>query len=226
MELPEHSTLQFLITNGYWIAVPIMIVEGPIATMVMAFFASFGYFNPIVVFIFSFLADMVSDFAFYAIGRFSGEGFVSRFGKYFKLSPRMFEVVQSFYERHGGKSIFLAKILVGVVPPVFIVAGYSRMKLKRFAAFAAIGGIIWSARLVCLGYFFGTQFSGEFRNIAELLTGAGLVMLIILAVFIVYRFYIHKLIERKLKLVFANGRNGNGNNTHVPIQSGQDDTPR
>lgn len=226
MELPDHSTLQFLITHGYWIAIPVMIVEGPIATMVMSFFASFGYFNPIVVFICSFLADMVSDTAFYMIGRFGGEKFVGHFGKYFKLSPKTFEIVRNFYEHHGGKSIFLAKILVGVVPPVFIVAGYSRMKLKKFYTFAALGGLIWSSVLVSLGYFFGSQFEGEFVNIGKFLTSAGLVMVALLALFIVYRFYLHTIIERKLKLVFANGKeNNNGNHAHIEEQSGPD-TPR
>jgi len=206
MELPDNSALQFLITNGYWIAVPVMIVEGPIATMVMAFFASFGYFNPFVVFMFSFLADMVSDGVFYLIGRAGGGSFVRHFGKFFKLSPRMFEAVRNFYEKHGGKSIFLAKILVGVVPPIFIVAGYSRMNIKRFYTFAALGGIIWSGVLVSLGYFFGSQFAGEFGNISELMTGIGLVMVGLLALFIVYRFYLHNIIEKRLKIFLKNGR--------------------
>ena len=205
MDLPENSILQFLILNGYWFAVPIMIVEGPIATIVLAFFASFGYFNPFVVLAVGFTADMISDGVFYAIGYYNGNWVIKRFGKYFKLNEKTFEVVRRFYDKHGGKSVFFAKILSGVVPPIFIVAGYSRMQLRRFYKFAAMGGIIWSSGLVTLGYFFGSQFQGSFGNVARLLTRTGLISVAILALVVVYKFYLHKLLERKLKLVFSNG---------------------
>lgn len=221
MNLPDNSFLQFLIHYGYWIAVPVMIVEGPIATIVMSFFASFGYFNPLVVLTFSFLADLTSDSVFYAIGRYNGDWFVRRFGKYLKLSEKTFGAVQGFYDRHGGKSIFLAKILSGLVPPVFIVAGYSRMKLKKFYGSAALGGLLWSTGLVALGYFFGARLQGDFANIGELFTEAGLAMFGLLALFFVYRYYLHTIIERKLKIILTNGNKQSKKNTEQEV-SGQD----
>lgn len=206
MQLPDNSLLQFLIQNGYWFAVPIMIVEGPIATVIMAFFASFGYFNPFVVLFFGFLSDMISDSVFYAIGYYNGNWVVRKFGKYFKLSEKTFDAVNHFYKHHGGKSVFLAKIMSGVVPPIFIVAGYSRMSLRRFYLFAAMGGIIWSSLMVSLGYFFGSQFEGQFENVASLLTRTGVIMVSLLAFFVVYRFYLHKILERRFKFVFNNNR--------------------
>ena len=187
-----------------------MIVEGPIVTIVLAFFASFGYFNPWIVFTLSFLADMVSDSLFYAIGYYNGEWFLRRFGRYLKLNERTMAVVRKFYREHGGKSVFLAKVMTGVVPPIFIVAGFSRMNLKKFYLFAALGGLLWSGGLVALGYFFGAQFEGSFANIAQLLTRTGLVMVGLLTLFIIYKAYLHKLIERKLRLVLNNGRHLNG----------------
>jgi len=225
MDLPDNTFLQFLIIYGYWFAVPIMIIEGPIATIVMSFFASFGYFNPFVVLTFSFFADMISDTVFYAIGRINGDGFVRRFGKYFKLSERTFLYLQDFFGKHGGKSIFLAKILFGIVPPVFITAGYSRMNLKKFYFFSSLGGILWSSSMVALGYFFGFQFAGEFGNIGELFTNAGLVMVGLLALFIVYRFYLHKIVASKFKLLLKPvGKNNNNENLQAQAATKENKT--
>ena len=208
MNLPDSPTLQFLIQNGYWIAVPIMIIEGPIVTLVMAFFASFGYFNPFVVLFFSFMADLVSDSVFYAIGHYNGSWFTRRFGHFFKLNDNTYRIVQNFFDKHGGKSIFFAKILSGVVPPIFIVAGYSRLPLKKFYTFAALGGILWSSGLVSLGYFFGSRLEGDFSNVTRLITGTGLILVFILVFFMVYKFYLHKFLEKKWKLAFSNRNDG------------------
>ncbi|MEK9181023.1 MAG: DedA family protein [Patescibacteria group bacterium] len=202
--LPDNATLQFLILHGYWIAVPIMIVEGPIATVVMAFFASFGFFNPFFVLLAGFSSDMVSDSVFYYIGQFFGQRFIRRFGRYFGLSEKNYHHIKNFYDSHGGKSVFLAKILTGVVPPVFIVAGYSRMNLKKFYAFSALGGIIWSGGLVALGYYFGSQLAGDFRNVGRLFGVSGFALFGLLALFVIYRFYLRKIIERRLHLI-SNG---------------------
>ena len=207
MNLPDSPTLQFLIQNGYWIAVPIMIIEGPIATIIMAFFASFGFFDPFVILFFSFVSDLVSDSIFYAIGYYNGSWFTRKFGKYFRLNERTSTVIQEFFHKHGGKSIFLAKILSGVVPPIFVVAGYSRMSLKKFYIFASIGGLFWSSMMVVLGFFFGSRLEGDFSNVTRLITGTGLVLALILVFLIVYKFYLHKIVEKKWKLVFSNGNN-------------------
>ena len=205
MELPDSPILQFLIQNGYWIAVPIMIIEGPIATIIMAFFASFGFFNPFVVFAFSLLADLISDTVFYAIGYYNGSWFTKKFGKYFKLNERTFKTVQNFFDEHGGKSLFIAKILSGVVPPMFIVAGFSRVKLKKFYTFSALGGLLWSGAMVALGYFFGAQLEGDFANVTKLITGGGGILAFLLIFFFVYKVYLHKILEKHWNLVLSNG---------------------
>lgn len=200
--LPANALAQFLILHGYWFAVPIMIVEGPVVTVAMGFFASFGYFNPFVVFLLGFFSDLISDTAFYLLGFLNGQKVINRFGRLLRFNDRTAESVKQFYDRHGGKSVFIAKILTGIVPPVFIVAGYSRMNLKKFYSFAAAGGVIWSGGLVALGYFFGSQFEGHFSNIGRIFGITGIVLLGVLILFFVYRFYLHKLIERRLKIFF------------------------
>lgn len=198
--LPDNPTLQFLILHGYWFAVPIMIIEGPIITIVMSFFASFGYFNPFAIFVLSVLSDAVSDSFFYVLGYFGGEPLISRFGKYFKLTPQVLVKVEKFFERHGGKTVFFAKVTTGLVAPVIITAGFIKMNLRKFYYFDFLGGIIWSGGLVALGYYFGRQFKGDFRNIALVFRSTGIIFFCLLLLFFIYRFYLHKIVERRFKL--------------------------
>ncbi|MCL5435525.1 MAG: hypothetical protein M1275_00345, partial [Patescibacteria group bacterium] len=70
MTLPNSELVQFFLVYGYWIALPLMVVAGPFATITMAAIASFGYFNPIAVFVLGFSADLISDTIFYSLGYF------------------------------------------------------------------------------------------------------------------------------------------------------------
>lgn len=197
--IPDSQFFQFFITYGYFIALPLMVVGGPLATIAMAIVAAWGYFNPFVVFILGFAADLIADTMFYGLGHFFGANIINRFGRFVKLSPKTLPGIKEFYVHHGGKSIFFAKILTGLVPPIFIFAGYSKMPLKKFYGYAALGGVIWSAGLVGFGYYFGQQFQGDLGSAEIFFSGTRLVLLIVLGLLLFYKFYFHRVIERHLK---------------------------
>jgi membrane-associated protein len=62
---------------------------------------------------------------------------------------------QKFYERHGGKTIILARFMPAVRTFAPVVAGVGRMGYRRFAAFNVIGGASWVVSMTCLGFGLG-----------------------------------------------------------------------
>lgn len=196
----DSSVLDFLIAHGYWVAVPAMIIEGPIATMLMAFFASFGLFDIRAVFFLSLLADLVSDAAYYFLGYWRGLHVIAWAVKHLRIRPEIFESIGRYYQAHGGKTVFLAKILTGIVPPVFITAGIYRMSIKKMILFALPGGVIWSGGLVFFGHRFGSVVGGDFGGVGALLGQTGLVLLSLLLLLAFYRFVFADWLKRRLDL--------------------------
>jgi membrane-associated protein len=68
---------------------------------------------------------------------------------------------QKFYEKHGGKTIIIARFMPAVRTFAPVVAGVGRMGYRRFAAFNVIGGASWVVSMTFLGYFLGKIFDAK-----------------------------------------------------------------
>jgi Uncharacterized membrane-associated protein len=99
-------------------------------------------------------AAIIGDFVNYTIGKFFGEKLFSNpDSKIFKQS--YIEQTHQFYEKHGGKTIILARFVPIVRTFAPFVAGMGRMTYVHFASFNVIGGIVWVTLFMYAGYFFG-----------------------------------------------------------------------
>ncbi len=182
----DYDILEFLARNGYIFMFLLMIVEGPIVTMAAAFLASLGLFSlPFVLFI-SVFGDLVGDFLWYSIGRRWGLSFVRGPGKYIGITENTIQKMDRFFERHGGKTIFFVKSTTGLCLVTFVAAGVARMDLKKFFWYSLLGGFVWSATLVGLGYFFGVLYA----EIAQYISWAGwIVGILAILTFVVIGLY-------------------------------------
>jgi membrane-associated protein len=86
-----------------------------------------------------------------------------------------------FYERHGGKTIVLARFIPVVRTFAPFVAGVSRMSFAKFQLFNILGALIWVLGLVLLGYFFGNlPFVKQYMNVIVLIgIGAAVVPIVL-----------------------------------------------
>jgi membrane-associated protein len=99
------------------------------------------------------LAAVLGDTVNYWIGRMVGPRVFTGRNRFFKQEHLM--RTQRFYERHGGKTIVLARFLPIIRTFAPFVAGVARMNYVRFWIYNATGGLVWVLGFGLLGYFFG-----------------------------------------------------------------------
>lgn len=116
-------------------------------------FAALESFNIVILLLVLWLASFLGDTANYWIGHFFGQKMID--------SPRIpikkehIDKAQKFYEKHGGKAIFLARFVPIVRTTAPFVAGIGKMEYRKFLHYNILGGFVWVFGFTLLGYFFG-----------------------------------------------------------------------
>ena len=104
------------------------------------------------------LSCVLGDSTSFFVGRRLGRGFLLRHGPKVRLDEPRLARVESYFERHGGKTILIGRFvgLVRAVAP--FVAGSSGLAYSRFVPFSVIGCGLWAALFTILGYLFYRSF--------------------------------------------------------------------
>jgi membrane-associated protein len=117
-------------------------------------FAAKGLLNPMVLFVSLSLAAVVGDSVNYWVGHYVGERAYT--GEVKWLKKEYLDRTHAFFQKHGGKTIFLARFVPIVRTFAPFVAGVGEMDYKYFFSYNVFGGIVWVAVCLSAGYFFGT----------------------------------------------------------------------
>lgn len=111
------------------------------------------------------VAAVVGDNVGYSIGRRTGPRlFRKKDGVVFR--QEYIQKAEAFYEKHGGKTIILARFVPIVRTFAPLVAGVGKMPRKRFFLFNVVGGLLWGGGVTLLGYWLGSSIPGLDKYIA------------------------------------------------------------
>jgi membrane-associated protein len=118
------------------------------------FLASQGYVSLPVLLVGTFIAAVAGDNVGYVFGKRMGPKLFNKEQSVF-FNKEHIARAQAFYEKHGGKTIILARFMPIIRTFAPIVAGIGTMNYRTFLAFNLIGGFIWTWSMLWMGYGLG-----------------------------------------------------------------------
>lgn len=192
------SVSHLLVTYGYVFLFALVAVEsfgvplpGETALVTAAAYAATGRMNILLVVAAAAAGAIAGDNGGYWLGRKGGIALVRRYGRHVGLDQAKLDRARGFFERHGPKTIFLARFIALLRSWAAALAGVACMPYGTFTVYNALGGITWAALFGALGYLFG-------RNLPKLERYAGqatlaVVLLAALAVglWLAWRWFVH-----------------------------------
>lgn len=107
------------------------------------------------IFLSALLGSLLGAFINYYLAYFVGRTFLLNYGRYFFISQEALIKMESFFQKYGAISTFTGRLIPGIRQLISIPAGLSRMDLRVFSLYTALGAGIWSIILITLGYILG-----------------------------------------------------------------------
>ena len=140
-----------------------VLVPGETVLIAAAFYAGYGKLNIIWVIVIGVFAATLGDNVGFTIGHFGGYPLAERYGRYIFLTKERLTKAETYFNRHGGKIVAVARFIDGLRQLNGIIAGISEMKWLKFLVFNLIGATIWVSFWSLIGYYGGSHVSTFLR---------------------------------------------------------------
>jgi undecaprenyl-diphosphatase len=149
---PAAYALLFVLVGGESTGVPL---PGETALIAAALLARSGHLNIVAVLVVASAGAIVGDNLAFALSRRYGRSLLlkGRLGRGHR--ERALDKAEGFFERHGGKAVFLGRWFSGLRIATAWVAGASGMSWARFLVWNAAGGIFWACTVGLVAYLAG-----------------------------------------------------------------------
>lgn len=190
------NTIQTLLTNptaflggelgpwSYLLLMALVLIEGPIATLLGAFAASAGLMRPGLVFVSAATANLTADTMWYSVGYLGKTDWLVKYGRVIRLRQVHIDLLKEQVRAHASRILLIGKLTLSFAVPVLIAAGMARVPWRRFFPVVALGELFWTGTLVAGGFFLresikqweiGLQLAGALGAIAFVLLGVAFI---------------------------------------------------
>ena len=123
-------------------------------------------------------AAIFGDNIGFLIGRRGGRALLERFGSKIGLTPDRLVEFDRFFDKHGAKTVFIARFVTGLRVFGAVLAGASDLPWGRFLLYNATGAVAWATTFGAVGYFLAYSW----ETLEEWIGRSGLVLLAAVAI--------------------------------------------
>lgn len=149
--------VSLLLVWRYAIYFPLMVIEGPIVTIIAGFLTSLGYFSFALVYLVSVAGDLGGDILYYLIGRIGGGKILTR-EKFLGIKKEQWQGLENHFNRHSGKTLLFGKLTHSIGAPILVAAGLAKVPFRKFIWYNFIGTLPKSLAFLLIGFYFGQAY--------------------------------------------------------------------
>ncbi len=115
------------------------------------------------------------------LGRKTIDFLISKYGKFLFINEKNLRKTDNYFKKHGEVTTFVGRLIPLVRQLISLPAGFAKMNFLKFTLFTALGAGIWTAILIYIGYFFGSNVQPIMKIITAVLLAISLIIILIYA---------------------------------------------
>lgn len=165
--------LLFLVVGAESAGIPL---PGETSLVLAAVLAQHGHFNIVAVIVVAAAGAIVGDNVGYWIARKGGRRLLKRWGRIARWSDKALPRAERFFERHGGKTVFVGRFIAFLRITAAWLAGLSGMSWWRFFLWNAAGGICWATLVGLVAYYTSKAAADAIGHYGVLVGGGALAL--------------------------------------------------
>lgn len=197
METVTQLILNIIKSLGHWAYVIVffgpflecsvflgLLVPGETVMLLAGALSALGTLETRLAFSLATVGAVLGDNLSYLLGQLVDQSYFEKRDRFLLVRREHIHRVNTFFDRHGGKTIFFGRFLTGFRSVAPFAAGLVKMEYRTFFLYNVAGAVLWSAVFFGLGYFFGKNW----QEIESWLQRLWYVLALALAFYLAYRY--------------------------------------
>lgn len=175
-----NQIFSLLYTYSYLVLFPLVVIEGPVVTIIAGFLVSLGFMDFVPTYLTIVSADLTGDMLYYSAGRWWLNKTYKGVFNFFNIKLTLVHKLEEAVKKNKGPFLFFGKLSHAIGGIILFAAGSAEVPVKDFLGFNFLATLPKSLILLAVGYYFGSTVS-SFRKALDY-TVVGLFVLTILMV--------------------------------------------
>lgn len=185
-----------LFTYSYLVLFPLVVIEGPVVTIIAGFLVSLGFMDFIPAYFTIMAGDLTGDVLYYSAGRWWLNKTYKGVIRFLGINMRFVRKLEISIKKNKGPYLFFGKLSHAIGGVILFAAGSAEIPLKEFVWFNFLATIPKSLILLAVGYYFGSTVSNFRKYLDFTVLGLFVFTLILIGIYFGVTYFSNKYIKK------------------------------
>jgi membrane protein DedA with SNARE-associated domain len=185
-----------LYVYSYLILFPLVVVEGPVVTIIAGFLVSLGFMDFWPTYLTVIIGDLAGDLLYYAAGRYWLGKTYKAVLKFLNVDIKMVHRLEKAIKKRPGPFLFFGKLSHAIGGVILFAAGSAGISLKEFITSNFYATLIKSLVLLAVGYYFGNTVTNFNKAVDLTVLGLFVFTLILIGIYFAVTYVANKFVKK------------------------------
>lgn len=194
--IQSSEIFKLLFTYSYLILFPLVVIEGPIVSIIAGVLVSLGFMDFLPTYLTIVTGDLSGDLLYYSAGRWWLNKTYKGLLKFFRINFDLIHKLEKAVKKNKGPFLFFGKLSHAIGGLILFAAGSAGIPVREFMWFNFLATLPKSLILLGVGYYFGSTISNFNKYVDFTVLGLFIFTLFLVGAYLLITHYSNKLLKK------------------------------